>query len=57
MCQLIWDRGLTNTDLTVKGYALNFTSECILYGDIDDFMIAENLPMINASISLPIILV
>lgn len=53
---MIWDRGLPNTDLTVKGYVLNFTNECVLYGDIDNFMIAENLPMINASISLPIIM-
>jgi hypothetical protein len=43
MCQLIWDRNLPNTDLTVKGYVLDFSEELILYGDINDFAIAENL--------------
>lgn len=56
MCRLIWDKNLPTIDLTIKGYVLNFTEECILYGDFVNFSIADNLPMINNSITLPIIL-
>lgn len=56
MCKLVWDKNLPTGDITVKGYILDFNQKCLLYGDFEDLKVAENLPMVNNSITLPIIL-
>jgi len=56
MCDLIWERGISNTNLHVKLYIQNFNEEAVLYGEISNFTLANNLVFHNAYIALPLVL-
>lgn len=56
MCELIWERGLPNTNLHVKLYIQNFTHDSVLYGEVSNFTVADNLVFYNAYIVLPLVL-